>query len=99
MAGGDKVVALNPMGFPPKVTGKSLAPRLGSLYGKTIYLVDARFDDSDKFLKQMQAWFAEHIPGVKTVFKPMSSVYTTDDPATWEEINANGDAAIIGVGH
>jgi hypothetical protein len=47
----------------------------------------------------MQAWFAEHMPSVKTVFKPISSVYTRDDPATWEEIQAKGDAAIIGVGH
>ena len=46
-----------------------------------------------------QAWFAEHMPGVRTVFKPISSVYTRDDPATWEEIQAKGDAAIIGVGH
>jgi hypothetical protein len=33
------------------------------------------------------------------VLKPISSVYTKDDPATWAEIKANGDAAIIGVGH
>ena len=96
---GRKITVLNPTGYPPKVTGKSLAPRLNTLDGKTVYLVDARFDDSDKFLKQMQAWFAEHMPGVKTVFKMMSSVYTLDDPATWEEIKAKGDAAIVGVGH
>jgi len=39
------------------------------------------------------------MPGVKTVFKQMSSVYTQDDPTTWEEIKAKGDAAIVGVGH
>jgi hypothetical protein len=47
----------------------------------------------------VQTWFAEHMPAVKTVYKPISNVYTRDDPATWEEIKANGDAAIIGVGH
>ena len=47
----------------------------------------------------MQAWFAENMPGVKTVFQPIRNVYTKDDPATWEEIKANGDAAIVGVGH
>ena len=99
MAGRDKISVLNPMGFPPKVTRQSLAPRLDALDGKTVYLVDCRFDDSDVFLKQMQAWFAEHMPSVKTVFKPISSVYLKDDPATWEEIKANGDAAIVGVGH
>ena len=99
MAGGDKITVLNPVGYPPKVSGKPLAPRLDSLDGKTVYLVDCRFDDSDIFLKQVQGWFAEHMPSVKTICKPISSVYTQDDPATWAEIKANGDAAIIGVGH
>src|SRR5712691_11285696 len=95
----EKLTVLNPLGYPPKITRKALAPRLSTLEGKTIYLVDCRFDDSDIFLQQMQAWFAERMPSVKTVFKPISSVYTRDDPATWEEIQAKGDAAIIGVGH
>ena len=99
MSTGDKLTVLNPMGFPPKVVAKPMAPRLSALDGKTVYLVDCRFDDSHVFLKQMQAWFAEHMPSVHTVFKPISSVYTRDDPATWEEIKAKGDAAIIGVGH
>jgi hypothetical protein len=96
---GEKLSVLNPMGFPPKVTHKEMAPRLNSLEGKTIYIVDARFDDSDVMLKQVQAWFADNMPGVNTKFVQLSSVYTKDDPKTWEEIKANGDAAIIGVGH
>ena len=90
---------LNPVGFAPRITRKALAPRLDTLDGKTVYLVDCRFDDSNVFLKQMQAWFAQHMPAVKTVFKPISSVYLNDDPATWEEIRARGHAAIVGVGH
>ena len=96
---GDTITVLNPVGFAPKVVRRPLAPRLPSLDGKTVYLVDCRFDDSDVFLRQMQAWFSEHLPGVTTVFKPISSVYLNDDPATWEEIKAKGDAAIVGVGH
>lgn len=95
----EKITVFNPMGYPPKITRKEMAPRLDSLDGKTVYLVDARFDDSDIFLQQMQGWFAEHLPAVKTKFVQLSSVYTRDDPRTWEEIKANGDAAIIGVGH
>ena len=94
-----KITTLNPLGFAPKVTRKPLAPRLETLEGKTVYLVDCRFDDSDIFLKQMQAWFAERMPGVRTVVKPISSVYLNDDPATWNEIKSRGDAAILGVGH
>lgn len=99
MGANEKIAVLNPVGFAPKVTRKALAPRLDTLEGKTLYLVDCRFDDSDIFLKQMQAWFAERMPGVRTVFKPISSVYLNDDPATWEEIKAKGHAAILGVGH
>jgi hypothetical protein len=95
----DKLVVHNPTGYPPKVTGKALAPRLDSLNGKTVYLVDCRFDDSDVFLMQLKGWFNDHMPAVKPVFKPINSVYTVDDPVTWQEIKQNGDAAIIGVGH
>jgi hypothetical protein len=95
----DTITVLSPRGFAPKVTRKELARRLSTLEGKTVYLVDCRFDDSDVFLRQMQAWFAEHLPAVTTVFKPISSVYLKDDPATWEEIKARGHAAVVGVGH
>ena len=47
----------------------------------------------------MQAWFAEHMPGVTTKLVSLSNYYGQDDPETWEEIKANGDAAIVGVGH
>src|SRR5262245_14278827 len=96
---GEKITVHNPMGYPPKVTHKDMAPRLDTLDGKTVYLVDCRFDDSDIFLKQMQNWFTDNMPSVKTKFVQISSVYTRDDPKTWEEVKANGDAAIIGVGH
>ena len=99
MGASDRLTVLNPEGYPPKVSHKQMAPRLDTLDGKTLYIVDCRFDDSDIFLKQVQAWFADHMPSVKTVFKPINSVYTQDDPATWEEVRAKGDAAIIGAGH
>lgn len=93
------ISVLNPMGMPPKVTPRPPASRIPSLEGKTIYLVDVRFDDSHLLLQQIQRWFAEHMPGVKTVLKALSSTYMQDDPATWQEILSNGHAAIIGVGH
>jgi hypothetical protein len=94
-----KVTVLNPMGYPPKVDKKTPAPRLESLDGKTVYLVDCRFDDSVELLKQVQAWFAEHMPSVKAPIISLSATYQHDDPKTWGEIKAKGDAAIVGVGH
>jgi hypothetical protein len=94
-----KLTVLDPTGYPPKISAKALAPRLDTLDGRTVYLVDCRFDDSGLFLEQMQAWLAQHLPSVRTVLKPISSVYLVDDPKTWEEIKAQGHAAILGVGH
>jgi hypothetical protein len=94
-----KVTALNPMGFPPKITRKTAAPRPETLDGKTVYLVDCRFDDSIELLKQVQGWFADHMPSVTTKLVSLSAYYGHDDPQTWETIKADGAAAIVGVGH
>ena len=94
-----QVTVLNPTGYPPKVVAKPMAPRVDTLEGKTVYLVDCRFDDSDVFLKQMQGWFRDRMPGVDARFIQIRNVYTKDDPETWEEIQKGFDAAIIGVGH
>src|SRR5215207_6253015 len=98
-AEGEKITVLNPVGYPPKINKKAAAPRPESLDGKTIYLVDCRFDDSVELLKEVQNWFGEHMPAVKTKMVSLSNTYQHDDPKTWEEIKANGDAAIVGVGH
>lgn len=97
--GAGTFTVLSPLGTPPRVTGKQAAPRPESLDGKTVYLVDCRFDDSIELLKQVAAWFAAHMPAVRTKIVSLSATYQKDDPGTWAEIKANGAAAIIGVGH
>ena len=89
----------NPVGYPPKVSRKQPAPRPSTLDGKTVYLIDSRFDDSVELLKQVQLWFAEKMPGVKTELRQMASYYGKDDPDLWNEIKAANGVAIIGVGH
>jgi hypothetical protein len=97
---GGKTTVYNPMGFPPKVTGKALSPRLQEgLDGKTIFLVDCRFDDAALLLEQMQRWFAEHLPAATTRLVRLSNMYARDDPELWGRIKSEGDGAIIGVGH
>ena len=61
--------------------------------------IDPRFDDSGLFMEQLQGVFARRLPAVNTRIVQMSNVYHHDDPKTWEEVKANADAAIIGVGH
>lgn len=87
----------DPRGYPPKVTGKRLAARPQSLNGKTLYLVDCLFDNSEAFMDQLQRWFAEHMPGIDTrMIKPRES--WVDDPGMREKIAADGHAAVFGVG-
>jgi hypothetical protein len=94
-----KLVVLNPVGYPPRIEQLGMAPRLDTLDGKTVYLVDTRFDDGDILLRQMEDWFAEHMPAVKTVYVSKSGVYTQDDPELFREIKEKGDAMIMTVGH
>ena len=87
----------DPRGYPPKVTGKRLASRPQSLNGKTLYLVDCLFDNSEVFMDQMRRWFAEHLPSVDTrMIKPRES--WVDDADMRAKIAKEGDAAILGVG-
>ena len=93
----DKLTVHDPRGYPPKVTGKRLAPRPLSLDRKVVYLVDCLFDNSALFMEQLTHWFAAKLPTVEIRgIKPRES--WVDDPAMRAEIEANGDAAILGVG-
>jgi hypothetical protein len=77
-----------------------MAPRASSLDGKTIYVVDATsFDGSAILLKNMQAWFQQNMPSVKTVFRTKAGVYAEDDPKLWAEIKANAYATVMAIGH
>ena len=87
----------DPRGYPPKVTGKRLAPRLAGLDGKIVYLVDCLFDNSEVFMNQLLDWFGEHLPAVNArIIKPRQS--WVDDPDMRKRVEADGDAAILGVG-
>jgi hypothetical protein len=93
----EKIEVHDPRGYPPKVTGKRLAPRLESLDGKTVFLVDCLFDNSAVFMEQLQGWFAQHLPAVRIRnIKPRES--WVDDPEMRAVIEREGDAAILGVG-
>ena len=87
----------DPRGYPPKVEGKRLAQRLPSLEGKTVYLVDCLFDNSEVFMDQMRQWFAEHLPSVNVrMVRPKET--WADDEQMRGLVRSDGDAAILGVG-
>src|SRR5438093_3956196 len=91
---GEKIEVLNPMGYPQRIEPVRMAARLDRLAGKTVYLIDCRFDDGDILMQQMQDWFHEHMPDVESVLRRKSGVYTERDQALYEEIRARGGAAV-----
>lgn len=95
----EKFTAVSPKGTPPPVHRFAMAPRLDTLNGKTIYLVDTGFFGGGLLLHQMQDWFQENMPGVKTVFRKKAGGWAADDPPLWAEIKAQGNAAIMAIGH
>jgi hypothetical protein len=95
------ITSLNPAVTPKLATRIPLAPRLDTLEGKTIYLVDTDWGgmgQNDGILQEMQAWFAGHMPSVKTILKVKKGNFVTDDPALWKQIADNkGDGVVLGV--
>jgi hypothetical protein len=95
------ITSLNPAITPGLATRVPLAPRLDTLDGKTIYLVDTDWGgmgQNGSILEEMQAWFAAHMPATKTIIKIKKGNFVTDDPALWKEIaDAKGDGVILGV--
>ncbi|MBN1693764.1 MAG: hypothetical protein JW845_09465 [Dehalococcoidales bacterium] len=81
-----------------KLGALKMAPRLDSLKGKTVYLVNTGFAGAKEFMEELQEWFKSHRPDVKTELRHKKASMFTDEPELWAEIKKNGDAAIVGVG-
>ena len=93
------LTVLDPRGQPTAVvTPKPLAPRLDTLNGKTIYLIDVGFAGGWEFLEETVGWFARNMPSVKTVLTHKKGIMFVDEPETWAEIKEKGHAVIFGVG-
>ena len=78
--------------------GQEMAPRVDSLEGKVVYLVETGFHGAKDFMDQVAGWFSRTLPSVKIESRSTQGSIFSDDPALWAEIGEKGDAAIIGVG-
>jgi hypothetical protein len=92
-----KITVLNPMGTPPPIQAKAMAPRLQTLDGKTIYFVNTGYIGTDRLMAEMMAWFKTNYPKTNLVLK--SGSMTSITPALQAEIGEKADAAIVGLGH
>lgn len=93
-----KITVLSPMGTPPPITLKAQAPRLNTLDGKTIYLVNTGFVGTERLMAVMTTWFQENYPKTTIVNKRNPSM-DVPNKALWAELNEKADAVIIGLGH
>ncbi len=94
-----KLTVLNPLGQPPAITRVPMAPRLDTLAGKTIYIVDIGFTDTHQLFTEMQDLLSARFPDTTWVVRTKIGTYFEDDPKLWAEIKAQGHGMIIGVGH
>lgn len=93
----DEITVLNPLGTPPPIEVKQMAPRLDTLDGKTIYLINTGFPNSGRLLEEMGNWFKANYPKTKMV---MTRAGMDNIPANvMAEIKEKADAVILGVGH
>jgi len=94
------ITVLSPIGMPPEIQLKPMAPRLDTLDGKTVYLVNDGYLGTDLLLGEMQAWFKANMPKVNTVYKRKGGGgFTAEDPELWAEIKEKADAVVMGMGH
>ena len=98
--GTGRITVLNPAIASKMARRVPLCPRLSSLDGKTLYLVDINWGGPDaaySVYEEMQNWFAKEIPSLKVIIKRKKGSYSQDDPELWKEIAKNGNAAMVGI--
>jgi hypothetical protein len=94
-----KITVLNPMGTPPPITLKPQAPRLNTLDGKTIYLINTGYIGTDRFMDELAKWFNANYPKTNIVITGSGAGVSAISDSLWKEIAAKGDATVVGLGH
>jgi len=87
---------LDPRGIWPRIERIPLSPRLSSLEGKRIYMINSWGSGSgfETFLSKVAGVLRERHPGAIVTIKGRNTGYSSDDPELWQEMQANADAFI-----
>jgi hypothetical protein len=94
-----KITVLNPRGIQPPIRLIPMAPRLDTLEGKTIYVVDTKYPLTKPFVQEVYNVLKEKYPKTNWVFRDKIGSYFDDDPKLWAEIKEKGHGMVMAVGH
>ena len=95
----NKVTLVSPRGQLPPMQFVPMAPRLDSLDGKTIYIVDIRWSYTGQFTEELRDVLSERYPNTKFVRRDKAGPYGEADPKLWEEIKKEAHGMILATGH
>jgi hypothetical protein len=74
------------------------ARRLDTLENKTVYLVDIGFGGGYNFMVQLEKWFNNNMPSVKTIVRRKPGrVFADESKELWDEVKEKGHAVVLGV--
>jgi hypothetical protein len=94
-----KITVLNPRGIQPPIRLIPMAPRLDTIEGKTIYVVDTKYPLTKPFVQEVYNVLKEKYPKTNWVFRDKIGSYFDDDPKLWSEIKERGQGMVMAVGH
>ena len=93
------LTVLNPLGTPPPIKLKEMAPRLDTIKGKTIYIVNDGYPGSGILLGELTAVMKEKYSETTFIYKDKPGGMGREDEDLWKEMNEKADAMIIALGH
>jgi hypothetical protein len=99
MAEEKKITVLNPLGQFPPIKLEPMAPRLNTLDGKTIYVIDVKFPNSKIFAEELIKALKEKYPQTNWLYREKFGSYFDDDPTLWAEIKEKGHGMVQFIGH
>jgi len=94
-----KLVVFDPRGTPSPITLKPMAKRLDTLDGKTIYVVDIMYPYTQVFAEEVSKILQQKYPKTTWIYRQKYGTYSSDDPTTWDLIQAKGHGMVVLVGH
>ncbi len=94
-----KITVLNPMGTPPPTKLKPMAPRLDTIEGKTIYIINDGYPGSNILCAELEKGFKETYPNTTFIYRDKRGGMGGPDNSLWAEMEEKADAMILPLGH